>query len=159
MSRHTRGNSLTLRERTIVRWLFVVASCIVILVYSTRPESSLPSLFIAGKYGIHFIEYIVLALLLEHALNLPWRNGWQVAVLAMTIAAMFGVIDEMIQAFAYGRVSQVYDWTIDAAGAVLGALIGAWLLSTTWLLSLFHQRWKKHRKQDRSDDLPSSDAS
>jgi len=135
------------RRRGLLRWTFVVAWVAVILVYSSRSEDSLPWFFVEGKYAIHFIEYLVLALLFEYALNVPWRRGWLTSTLAMSFTALFGVIDEMAQALALGRVPQVFDWIIDSSGAVLGSLVGAWLLSCVWLFSMHHQRWKKNRQR------------
>lgn len=147
MSEKPKRKHVPMKYRTAFKWVLVLLCCAFIVFYSRQPEDSLPSFIITGKYGIHFIEYMVLALLLVNAINMPWRHGWQIAVIAMAVTALIGVGDEMVQAFSAGRLPRVYDWTIDAMGGVLGALIGTWGLSTTWLISITHQRWKRQKKR------------
>jgi len=125
----------------------VVLVSALIITYSSQPESSLPPVIANGKYGIHFIEYALLSLLFVNALNMPWRHGWQIAAVAMMLAALFGVFDEMLQSLVSGRIAQVFDWTIDATGGVFGALLGTWAISTTWARSMMHQRWKKQKER------------
>lgn len=87
--------------------------------------SSIPSLgtglgtwdLVLRKLG-HAAEYAILAALLWRALQRPW--------VALAIASLYAVTDEVHQAFVRGRQASPADWAIDTAGAAIG--VGACLL-------------------------------
>jgi VanZ family protein len=73
---------------------------------------------------LHAIEYAVLSALLFRALEGPTTR----VVLAVLIAALYGVSDEVHQSFTPGRDVSGWDMVADAVGAVLGAAVyAAWL--------------------------------
>jgi VanZ family protein len=75
--------------------------------------------------GVHFLEYGTLAVLLAHAIQGTWR-GWRMLwVFGMTVlgTTLWGLIDEIHQAFVPGRVADVRDLLADALGALLGASV------------------------------------
>lgn len=86
--------------------------------------------------GIHFMEYGVLAAFLVHALQGTWpgwaRPGHYFA--AALAAVVWGLSDEIHQAFVPGRSSDAKDVLADAIGAVLGA--GVYLLGCAVLRRL-----------------------
>ena len=72
-------------------------------------------------YGVdklaHALLYFFFAAVLWRALsNSATRHGVLVAAI---IAALYGVTDEIHQHFVPGRTMSFFDWTADAAGAVL----------------------------------------
>lgn len=103
--------------RAASRWVPVAVWAAVIFFLSDQP--SLPKLgppWISS--ATHFGEYLVLAFLLARA------NGARTGVLG---AAVYGVTDELHQAFVPGRTPDVADWFADMAGA----FVGVWLYRLT----------------------------
>jgi hypothetical protein len=115
--------SPTARDR-IVRWAPVVAWLCVIFAASSLPGSSIP-----GGYSFqgHFAEYAVLGALVMAALRLrPGRWTWM--LVAVAACSVYGVTDEVHQAFVPGRTPDVLDWAMDTVGAVAGvAGVALWL--------------------------------
>jgi hypothetical protein len=86
--------------------------------------------------GAHVVVFGMLAALLHLALppaapphsrdaavpGVARRFWW-----ACALAAVYGAVDELHQAYVPGRVASVFDWTSDAVGAVLGAALMTWL--------------------------------
>jgi VanZ family protein len=75
----------------------------------------------------HFTEYLALAACLAMALNGPRRKLWQAALLAIAVASLYGVSDELHQLFVPGRESDPMDWLTDTLGACLGAVVAVWV--------------------------------
>lgn len=83
----------------------------------------------------HFCEYAVFGALLANALrlNLPARTGARpvggafspgaVVALAVALASLYGVTDELHQLFVPGRSSDPADWLVDTCGSLVGALL------------------------------------
>jgi VanZ family protein len=70
----------------------------------------------------HFAEYMVFGVLLYAAVSRrlpPSRRGVVLAV-AIAIASLYGVSDEIHQLFVPGRACDPVDWLVDTAGATLG---------------------------------------
>lgn len=91
--------------------------------------SSLPGSAVPGRYGTiaHFLEYAVLAALVlwaTHDRRLPTGD----VVLAVALAAAWGVTDELHQAFVPLRVPDQVDWLVDVLGAIAGATVLSELL-------------------------------
>jgi VanZ family protein len=79
----------------------------------------------------HFSSYALLAALLTGGLALwhGWR--WKWALLAVLIAAVYGVIDELTQIPIAGRTADVADWIADFVGASVGAVLAG--LACEWV--------------------------
>lgn len=74
----------------------------------------------------HFMLYAVLGALYYLALPRGTRT-WSV-VLAIGLASVYGVSDELHQSFVPGRTPDVMDWLVDTAGAALAVLaVRAWV--------------------------------
>jgi VanZ family protein len=83
----------------------------------------------------HFGLYLVLAVLLALAFNSPTRAFWKTALIALVIATLYGVSDELHQFFTPGRSSDPFgsgkptDLIVDTLGSFIGAAGTIWVLS------------------------------
>ena len=109
-------------------WLPVAlyAGIIFYLSDQPHPQEKLPS-FLFDEFSdkfLHAIEYGILALLCYRAFR--WASGPAVArqavLLAIVAASVYGMTDEVHQAFIPFRESGWEDWMADTIGAVIGAL-------------------------------------
>ncbi len=110
------------RLRVLWYWTPVVLYMAVIFVGSSI--SKLPD--IPGGFSdktAHACEYAVLGLLLLRAFaGRRWLSPpFGLVVLAVSLAALFGVSDEFHQLFVPGRDFDVHDMVADALGASIGA--------------------------------------
>lgn len=82
----------------------------------------------------HFSAYGCLAFLTARAIrgNMRDWNLSRVASLAVVIAAIYGITDEFHQRFVPNRSCDVFDWTADVTGAILGTAL---LLVITGILT------------------------
>jgi VanZ family protein len=89
------------------------------------PETLLAVHSALRKLG-HFLEYLVLSVLLYRALRTGSRWEMRAALLALAIAGVYGVVDEVHQSFVPGRTAAATDSLIDFSGAVAGQALVAW---------------------------------
>lgn len=93
----------------------------------------------AGSTVAHLGLYMSLALLLFWALARsagPRSPGWALAAIAFALTVLYGVSDELHQAFVPGRTASEADLGLDAAGATIGvtlALLGEKFLTARHL--------------------------
>ena len=99
-------------------WVAVLLWAAVIFAISARPGSTLP-----GGYSVqgHLGEYFILGALLFWALRGRRSESNAVAV-ALILASLYGITDEIHQHFVVLRTPDVADWALDTVGATLGAL-------------------------------------
>jgi VanZ family protein len=114
-------------------WMPVVlyAGTIFFLSAQSHPEDQLP-LFVLRDISdkvLHAVEYGILSLLCYRAFR--WAAGPVVArqavVLAIVTASVYGLTDEVHQAFVPFRESGWQDWLADTIGAMIGATSGRFL--------------------------------
>jgi VanZ family protein len=114
-------------------WMPVVlyAGTIFFLSAQSHPEDQLP-LFVLRDISdkvLHAVEYGILSLLCYRAFR--WAAGSVVArqavVLAIVTASVYGITDEVHQAFVPFRESGWQDWLADTIGAMIGATSGRFL--------------------------------
>ena len=92
----------------------------------SHPEDDLPSFLFkeVSDKVLHAVEYAVLALLCYRAFR--WAAGpvlaRQAVVLAILTASVYGLTDEVHQAFVPFRDSSWQDWLADTVGATLAAV-------------------------------------
>jgi VanZ family protein len=79
----------------------------------------------AIKKGGHLTGYALLAVALLHGLAGGKAGPRRQALLAVVLAALYAVTDEVHQRFTPGRSSSIADVGIDTLGAVIGLLVWA----------------------------------
>lgn len=119
-------NSGTGRDAIRLLWYWVpplaYAGLIFHLSSLSHPEETLPAfLSELGDTVLHMTEYGVLGILcyrgFRHAAG-QWAAQYAL-LLATVVAAIYGITDEVHQAFVPFRESDARDWLADAAGAAL----------------------------------------
>jgi VanZ family protein len=115
----------------VLGWLPVLAWMALIFVLSsqpTPPRAPDELLDVLLKKAAHFVEYVVLALLLVRALvGTHEPIGWRTKTLALVVAVAYAVSDEVHQRFVPGRGPSAWDVGIDSLGAMSGvALFARW---------------------------------
>jgi VanZ family protein len=84
----------------------------------------------------HMTEYAVLGFLLTGALTGRRFHTYKTtAVLAFCLAVLYAATDEIHQYFVPGRACRIYDVGFDAAGALVGIMVG------TALLAWWDKKW------------------
>lgn len=128
------------RSSYILRWALVILWAALIFFMSSRTVGQLNEGIFAqvnlwineiaanvfhapidmASYIAHFCEYVVLGVLLARALRLSTSTGIA-CCMAVVLASLYGVSDEIHQVFVEGRSSEMVDWIVDTAGALLGS--------------------------------------
>lgn len=93
--------------------------------------SSIPTLASYSRHlpfrdkGVHFLEYAILGALTTHAAGrtFPDRSRGRVFLFGVTLATLFGISDELHQAFVPGRSADFGDIIADFLGATVGGLV------------------------------------
>jgi VanZ family protein len=111
------------------RWLAVAIAAILLFYWGAiflathTPPVDMPTDIPYGDKLAHFTAFAGLAFLLTLALYI-WRPfRWRWLLVAVMIAALYGMLDEFTQSYV-GRHADVRDWLADVAGAVCGASAG-----------------------------------
>ncbi|MCK6612724.1 MAG: VanZ family protein [Ignavibacteriaceae bacterium] len=102
----------------VVYWL-------TLLIATSIPSKSLPEISYSDK-TMHFLAYGGLSFLLTLAFMVqkkyPELRGYAVLA-AITVATLYGALDEFHQSFIPGRNAEFLDWLADFAGSILGAYL------------------------------------
>jgi VanZ family protein len=87
-----------------------------------HPETQLPFVTHVSDKVLHAVEYAVLGALCYRALRGSGHDSWRRHAIpaAILLASLYGVSDEVHQAFVPFRNSSWLDWLADTVGAVLG---------------------------------------
>lgn len=119
------------RGRRLRAWLPALLWAATIFVLSSLPGSAYPptGLVHADKLA-HVAVYALLGGLCAHGLARGWTRGADAGVativlLAVALATLYGVSDELHQRFVPGRNPDWRDVVADGAGAFLGAYVTA----------------------------------
>jgi hypothetical protein len=101
-------------------WIASVLWMAAIFGFSSIPGSSVPGgLGAYAHFGVYALLGALLFLAFSHETAVPGRA----VALAVLVASVYGVTDELHQAFVPGRVPDVADWGMDTLGALTGALV------------------------------------
>jgi len=105
-------------------WCATGAWATLIFMMSAKPGSQIPGRF---SEVAHFAEYLMLGMLLFGSLKLSGIR--RAALLALALASLYGVTDEIHQAFVPQRTPDPMDWVIDSLGATVGVLLASFAAS------------------------------
>lgn len=109
----------------LTRWAPPVLWAAAIFVLSSIPGKSFPD--VAGWFGVdklaHVGVFAVLGFLVARAAG---GTGARAFVIAVVVASVYGITDEMHQRFTPGRDSSFWDFVADTIGGAVGA--AAWIL-------------------------------
>jgi VanZ family protein len=115
-----------------MRWLPALAWMGLIFVLSAQSglrvseDASVDAPF---RVVAHLGTYAILGGLLLFALTARMPLAVHVAVLAFGLAVVYGVTDEVHQAFVPARTGEISDVVADSIGAALGVTFTWWILS------------------------------
>ncbi|MCG8555426.1 MAG: VanZ family protein [Proteobacteria bacterium] len=131
----TRSDVVAQRQplRLALAWGPALLYTVAIWIASSLPHLQVPLDRVPWRdKGVHFVEYAVLgALVVRGALRTwPLVSRVRLLLLSWTATAIWGLIDEIHQAFVPGRLADVADVVADVLGGVAGVAV-AGLLS--WL--------------------------
>ena len=109
-------------------WLPLIAYCLAIFIQSAQPlPTELPAFPLMDKV-MHLGGYALLGMLFYRALRTcSWAADERKLVVAAILATgLYGVSDELHQAFVPERVADVLDALADLLGGALGVLVYHW---------------------------------
>lgn len=109
-------------------WSPVVVYAAVIFYFSSlsHPEETLPKVLLdkLSDKALHLIEYAVFGVLAYRAFR--WAAGPAAArravLFTIVVASLYGMTDEIHQAFVPLRESSWLDWVADTLGGMIGAV-------------------------------------
>ena len=108
--------------------LLALAWMALLFYLSHQPGLDAPMLFPGQDKVFHAAVYALLGLLLLAAQPRKAQGySWRQVGISVLIASLYGLSDEIHQYFVPGRSSEVLDWVADSLGALIGALLLAWL--------------------------------
>lgn len=113
-------------RRILFAWAPAAAYMALIWTVSSIETPTFPvSMFPFRDKGVHTIEYAVLAVLVAHACVRTFEGfpRWRVAVAAVLLTVLWGLLDELHQAFVPGRSADVLDLVADTLGALGGVSV------------------------------------
>ncbi len=101
------------------------AGLIFYLSAQAHPEEHMPFVTHFSDKVLHAVEYAVLGALCYRALRGSGQDVWRLQAIpaAILLASLYGVSDEVHQAFVPFRDSNWLDWLADTVGAVIGVTV------------------------------------
>ncbi len=95
---------------------------IVLFIATSLPSKALPKIAISDKIE-HLFAYLILGIFLYAAFKFQDKIRWikEYAFLsAIFVIAFYGLFDELHQLLIPGRICDVWDWTADFIGGIIG---------------------------------------
>lgn len=126
------GGSAAEEERTalwtkIRRWMPLAAWIALIFGISSVPNLSSDDIGLPRGFdkAVHFVEYLVLAVLFRHGLlgGTEQREA-PIALLVLATGLLIAGLDELYQGLIPGRHMSAYDLAADATGLIAGIVVG-----------------------------------
>lgn len=124
--------SSTIWGKALFYWAPVLGYAAAIFYLSSlpKPHEQLPEFVrdLSDKL-LHFVEYGILGALLYRAFRLASgpRITASAVVLAIVAGSVYGMTDEVHQAFVPMRTASLFDWIADTLGTVIGARGLSWI--------------------------------
>ena len=106
-------------------WVPTIGYCLLIFMLSSMSKGVyMPSPFGVDKVA-HFVEYGVLGFLLARSIANVQSSFSRIFLLGLVVilATLYGISDEIHQAFVPGRNASPWDVTADGLGGLVGAVI------------------------------------
>ena len=102
----------------------VIALCTFIFWQSSYPGIISEPLFPYDDKVLHFGAYALLAILTARALKTekPFWSPVKIRTIAIVFACLYGLSDEIHQAFVPSRCASISDFIADCAGSIFGCL-------------------------------------
>ena len=102
----------------------VIALCTFIFWQSSYPGIISEPLFPHDDKIFHFGVYALLAILTARALKVekPFWSLTKIKIIAILFACLYGLSDEIHQAFVPSRCASIHDFLADCAGSIFGCL-------------------------------------
>jgi hypothetical protein len=124
--------SSTIWEKVLLYWAPALIYAAAIFYFSSlpKPEEELPAFVrdLSDKL-LHVVEYGILGALWYRAFR--WASGPGIAksalLLAVIAGSIYGMTDEVHQAFVPMRQASVLDWIADTVGSFIGARGLRWI--------------------------------
>ena len=119
-----------MRKNALVVYGPILFYMLVIFVLSSMPKLKPPDLGLRPMdKAAHALEYAVLGVLLVRSASFRHELSLRIYIILSCIGVLYGISDEIHQAFVPHRVSSVWDVAADTVGIILGLLIaGLWHL-------------------------------
>jgi VanZ family protein len=105
-------------------WLPVILLCLAIFLQSCFPSPDMGPSFPLKDKALHLAAYGLLAALFVRACRRTWPgrlSGWQLMLLGIGFATVYGLSDEFHQSLVAARQAELMDAVADFAGSILGA--------------------------------------
>jgi VanZ family protein len=114
--------------RMIKLWLPVLVCMGIIFYASSLPGSDIPPLFPFQDIAFHILIYLILALFFSHALKNTYTDIALSKVILLTIifGIVYGITDELHQAFVPDRTASGLDVIIDGIGSFIRSIVYRW---------------------------------
>jgi VanZ family protein len=114
------------RTTLIIKYWFPLFLWMGFIFYtSSIPGENIPSIFCFQDTVYHLVIYLILAYFFSRALRNTYAPVRYLEIIFFTIAfgVIYGVTDELHQAFVPNRTVSNFDVFIDAIGSFLGSLV------------------------------------
>ena len=112
------------RQSLVYRWPLVIY-CVMIFVQSCFPSPEVIRHLHWSDKLMHLGGYAILGALTVRMLKRELRGvrPWKIMSLVVLVGTLYGVSDELHQAFVPGRQADVLDVVADMAGTAMGTLL------------------------------------
>lgn len=114
------------REQFYLYWLPPMALCAVIFIQSSFPTPHMGPSFPLKDKVLHMLAYGLLSVLCFRACRVTWPDRlslFQMLLVSTLFAVLYGLSDELHQAFVPARHADGYDLLADFVGGILGGTI------------------------------------
>lgn len=117
------GGPISAAGRFLFYWLPLIALCTAIFWQSSFASFQAASLFSHQDKLLHITAYGLMAFLAARALSRerPQMGKFGICIVSMGFTILFGLSDEIHQAFVPGRFASIGDWIADILGSGIGA--------------------------------------